>query len=179
MVLSYTGTQLCWGTRGQLILSCLLRDRNLVVIFFHRLAFFLQFFTSSLCTVCQITYPVQILRTWGGFKYCVVRWANGPCATSCIYAYMSLAVTVSAISKWAVLSMFVSTWWTLSSIAFACGFFIVVGLRLRPYESHRSSKFSLNLLPLSRYGNGGIYTTTCCIRRDIRSDVLSKIYSLT
>ena len=67
---------------------------------------------------------------------------------------------------------------TLSSIAFACGFFIVVGLRLRPYESHRSSKFSLNSLPLSRYGTGVIYTTTCYIRRDIRSDVLSKIFHI-
>ena len=34
MVLSYTGTQLCRVTRGQLILSCLLCDRNLALIFF-------------------------------------------------------------------------------------------------------------------------------------------------
>ena len=36
-----------------------------------------------------------------------------------------------------------------SNIAFACGFLIVVGLCVIPYESHRYSKFNLNSLPLS------------------------------
>ncbi len=50
------------------------------------------------------------------------------------------ASTVSCMSKLDVRNMSVKTPWIRSSIAFACGFLIVVGLCLSPYESHRDSK---------------------------------------
>ena len=51
---------------------------------------------------------------------------------------MSLGFTESAISISAVRSMFITTAWIRSSIAFACGFLTLVGLRFMPYESHTS-----------------------------------------
>jgi hypothetical protein len=62
---------------------------------------------------------------------------------------MSLGFTVSAISISAVRSMVITTAWIRSSIAFACGFLTLVGLRFMPYESQRARKWSLNSLPLS------------------------------
>ncbi len=61
---------------------------------------------------------------------------------------MSLVFTESAISISVVCSMFITTAWIRSGIAFACGFLTVVGLRFMPYESRRALKWSLNLLPL-------------------------------
>ena len=61
----------------------------------------------------------------------------------------SLGFTESAISISAVRSMFMTTAWIRSSIAFACGFLTLVGLRFMPCESHRAQKGSLNSLPLS------------------------------
>jgi hypothetical protein len=67
-----------------------------------------------------------------------------------------------------------------SNIAFACGFLIVVGLCLIPYESHRYSKFNLNSLPLSytmyrhfRYLLNQNLLTSCAMQ----SELLSKISS--
>ncbi len=62
---------------------------------------------------------------------------------------MSLALTDSAISSSAVRSMFVKTACIRSSIAFACGFLMLVGLRVMPYVLHRAQKCNLNSLPLS------------------------------
>ncbi len=48
----------------------------------------------------------------------------------------SSGVTESAILISAVHNICPMTWWARSNIAFACGFLIVVGLRLISYESH-------------------------------------------
>jgi hypothetical protein len=49
-------------------------------------------------------------ETWGGFKYCVVRWANGPWCIMYICIYVT-GYHRLAISNLAVLSMFISSWW--------------------------------------------------------------------
>ncbi len=51
---------------------------------------------------------------------------------------MSLGFTELAITISVVRSMFITTAWIHSSIAFACGFLTLVGLRVMPYESHRA-----------------------------------------
>jgi hypothetical protein len=57
-------------------------------------------------------------------------------------------------------------WWysSRSSIAFACGFLTLVGLRLMPYESHKARKWRLNSLPLLciMYGQRG-YLMSCTL----------------
>ena len=70
-------------------------------------------------------------------------------AASVRTASMSLGATESAMSSSEVRIIFIRTSCTRSSIAFACGFLMLVGLRFRLYESHKSSKWSLNSLPLS------------------------------
>jgi hypothetical protein len=62
---------------------------------------------------------------------------------------MSLALTDSAILSLAVCSMFVNTASMHPSIAFACGFLMLVGLCVMPYVLHRAQKSNLNSLPLS------------------------------
>ncbi len=64
-------------------------------------------------------------------------------------ASMSLGATESAISISEVQIIVITTWCICSSIAFACGFLMLVGLGITPYDSHRAKKWSLNLLPLS------------------------------
>ncbi len=67
-----------------------------------------------------------------------------------------------------------------SNIAFACGFLIVVGLHLIPYESHRYSKFNLNSLSLSytKYRHlGYLLNQNLLTSRAMRSEILSKISS--
>ena len=90
----------------------------------------------------------------------------------------SSGVTESAISISAVRNICPRTWWTRSNIAFACGFLIVVGLRLIPYESHRYSKFNLNSLPLlyTRYQHlGYLLNQNLLTSREMQSELLSKI----
>ncbi len=60
------------------------------------------------------------------------------------------ALTASCMSKLDVRNMSVKTPWIRSSVAFACGFLILVGLRLSLYELHRDLKWSLNSLLLSK-----------------------------
>ena len=62
---------------------------------------------------------------------------------------MSLGATQSAILISEVQIIVITTWCICSSIAFACGFIMLVGLGFTPYDSHRVMKWSLNLLPLS------------------------------
>jgi hypothetical protein len=67
-----------------------------------------------------------------------------------------------------------------SNIAFACGFLIVVGLRLIPYESHRYSKINLNSLPWSytRYQHlGYLLNQNLLTNCAMRSELLLKISS--
>ncbi len=61
---------------------------------------------------------------------------------------MSLGLTVSAILSLDMHNMFPRTAWIHLSIAFACGFLTLVGLRLIPYVLHRDWKWSLNLFLL-------------------------------
>ncbi len=61
-------------------------------------------------------------------------------------ASMSLGATESAMSSSEVRINSVASVPVLHSLL---GYLMLVGLRLRPYESHRSSKWSLNSLPLS------------------------------
>ena len=66
-----------------------------------------------------------------------------------------------------------------SNIAFACGYLIVVGLRLIPYESHR---YSINSLPLlyTRYRHlGCLLNQNLLTNHAIRSELLLKISSDT
>ncbi len=63
--------------------------------------------------------------------------------TSMSLGFSELAILISAVR-----SMFITTAWIRSSIAFSCGFLTLVGLRFMSYESHRARKWSLNLLPL-------------------------------
>ena len=63
---------------------------------------------------------------------------------------MSASETVSCISRLAVRNMLIKTLCSRSSIAFACGFLTVVGLRLIPYDVHRDANSNLNSLPLSK-----------------------------
>jgi hypothetical protein len=57
---------------------------------------------------------------------------------------MSLVLTDLAISSLAVRSMFVNIACICSSIAFACGFLVLVGLRFTPYDVlHKSQKCNL------------------------------------
>ncbi len=58
---------------------------------------------------------------------------------------MSLGFTELAILISAVRSMFITTAWIRSSIAFACGFLTLVSLRFMPYESHRAQKVEFKL----------------------------------
>jgi hypothetical protein len=62
---------------------------------------------------------------------------------------MSLGFAESFVLISTVRSMFIRPAWIHSSVAFACGFLTLVGLRFMPYESHRAWKWSLNSLPLS------------------------------
>jgi len=94
----------------------------------------------------------------------------------------SSGVTQLAVSISAVRSICPRTWCTCSKIAFACGFLIVVGLCLIPYESHRYSKFSLNSLPLSytRYRHlGYLLNQNLLTNRAIQSELLPEISSAT
>jgi hypothetical protein len=94
----------------------------------------------------------------------------------------SSGATESAITISAVRSICPRTWCTRSKISFTCGFFIVVGLHLKPYESHRYSKFNLNSLPLSytRYRHlGYLLNQNLLTNRAMRSELLSKISSAT
>ena len=66
------------------------------------------------------------------------------------------------------------------NIAFTCGFLIVVGLCLMPYESHRYSKFNLNSLPLSytRYQHlGYLHNQNLLTNHAMQSELLSKTSS--
>jgi hypothetical protein len=69
-------------------------------------------------------------------------------AASAMKMLMSLALTYLAMSSLAVRSMFMNTVCIRSSIAFACEFLMLVGLRFTPYVLHRAWKCSLNSLPL-------------------------------
>jgi hypothetical protein len=69
-----------------------------------------------------------------------------------------------------------------SNIAFACGFLIVIGLCLIPYDSHRNSKISLNSLPLSyiKYQHCGyplnqILLTNCAMQLELLLKMSSAI----
>ncbi len=55
-------------------------------------------------------------------------------------AAMSSVTTVSAMSSSVVWSIIVISQFTLSNIAFTCGFLTLVGLCLIPYDSQRASK---------------------------------------
>ncbi len=77
----------------------------------------------------------------------MVGRANGPCASAKKMS-MSLALIDLAISSLAVRSMFVNTAWICSSMAFACGFLMLVGLHFMPYVVHRARKYNLNSLSL-------------------------------
>ncbi len=72
---------------------------------------------------------------------------------------MSLALVNKAISSLAVHSMFVNTAWICSSILFAVGFLMLVGLCFMPVVVHRAQKCSLNSLPLLciKYQHKDIY----------------------
>ena len=66
------------------------------------------------------------------------------------------------------------------NIAFACGFLIVVGLRLIPYGSHRYSKFNLNSLSLlyTKYQHlGYLLNQNLLTNHAMQSELLSKISS--
>ncbi len=63
---------------------------------------------------------------------------------------MSLGAIESAILISEVRTIVITTWWIRSSIAFACGFLMLVGLGFIPYDSHNEMKWSLNSLPLSK-----------------------------
>ncbi len=96
----------------------------------------------------------------------------------------SSGVTELAISNSAVHSICPSTWCTWSNMPFACGFLIVVGLCLIPYDSHRYSKCSLNSLPLSYikwrhrgYLHNQVLFTNLAIRSEVLSNILSAINS--
>ena len=94
----------------------------------------------------------------------------------------SSGFTESAMSVSAVRSICPRTWCTCSKIAFACGFLIVVGLRLIPYESHQYLKFNLNSLPLSytRYRHlGYLLNQNLLTNRALQSELLLKISSAT
>jgi hypothetical protein len=91
---------------------------------------------------------------------------------------ISAGCTESAMSNSDVRIMVPKTWWTRSQMTFACGFFIVVGLRFMPYESHNVSKSSLNSDPLSyiKYRHlGYLHNQILLTNRLIWSDDLSKI----
>ena len=68
--------------------------------------------------------------------------ANGPCRIVKEDIGV-IGVTESVILISAVHSICPRTLCTHSNIAFACGFLIVVGLRLIPYEPQRYSKFNI------------------------------------
>ena len=55
-------------------------------------------------------------------------------------ASMSLGATESAISISEVRIIVITTWCIHSSIEFACGFLMLVGLGFTPYDSHRAKK---------------------------------------
>jgi hypothetical protein len=92
---------------------------------------------------------------------------------------MSLVLTNLALLSLAVRSMFVKTARIRStSIAFALGFLILVGLRYMPYVVHRARKCSLNSLPLSyiKYQQQGyLLNQHVHTRLLICADVISKI----
>ncbi len=94
-----------------------------------------------------------------------------------------LGVTEMVILISAVHSICLRTWCTCSNIAFACGFLIVVGLRLIliQHESNRYSKFNLNSLPLlyTKYQHlVYLLNQNLLTNQAIQSELLSKI-SLT
>ena len=60
-----------------------------------------------------------------------------------------LCVTVSDMSSSEVHNIATITWCKCSSMAFTCGFLILVGFWIRPHVLHRSWKWHLNSLPLS------------------------------
>ena len=64
-------------------------------------------------------------------------------------ASMSMGATELAMSISEVQAIAITTLCICSSIAFACGFLMLVGFCLTLYESHRASQLSLNSLPLS------------------------------
>jgi hypothetical protein len=77
---------------------------------------------------------------------------------------MSLGFTELPISISAVHNMFITTACICSSMAFACGFLTLVGLRFMPYVLHRAGKRSLNSLPFLHISinNVDIYLTRSC-----------------
>ncbi len=94
----------------------------------------------------------------------------------------SLGVTDFAILSSAVRNICAKTWCTHSNIAFICGFLIMVGLSLMPYDSHKYSKFSLNSLPSMyiKYWHCGywlnqILLTNCTIQFKLSSKITSTI----
>ena len=60
-----------------------------------------------------------------------------------------LGATESSILISEVQTIVITTWWIRSSIAFACGYLMLVGLGFTPYDSHRAIMLSLNSIPLS------------------------------
>ncbi len=103
-------------------------------------------------------------------------------------AHAALSMNVSMSAGWTEFAMSNSevriivpkTWCTRSQMAFACGFLIVVGLRLMPYESHNVSKCNLNSDPLSYIIDqhyGYLHNQILLTNRLIQSDDLSKISS--
>ncbi len=89
----------------------------------------------------------EYCRAWRGFKDCMIGRANGPCPV--VKEDIDIiGVTVSAMLSSAVCNICAKTWCKCSKIAFACRFFILVGLRFIPCVVYRYSKFNLNSLPL-------------------------------
>ncbi len=99
--------------------------------------------------------------TWRGFMDCVIGRANGPCALS-RKASTPSGVIFLAISSLDVCNICARTWCKRSKLAFACGFFIVVGLRLIPYVPHRYSRSAWIHYHCCKFCNDilGIYSTT-------------------
>jgi hypothetical protein len=106
---------------------------------------------------------LKYCRTWRGLKDCVISRANGPCRIVKVDNDVIRGYCLGHI-KFDVRNICARTWCKRSKIAFACGFFNVVGLRLIPYVLHKYSKFSLNSLPLLQIINDilGIYSTMFC-----------------
>ncbi len=95
---------------------------------------------------------------------------------------LSLSFTVSAILSLDVHNMFPRTAWIRSSIAFACAFLTLDGLRFIPHILHRDRKWTLNLLPLlyiMYWQRGYLLNQVLYTRLLIWAELLSKIVSTT
>jgi hypothetical protein len=101
---------------------------------------------------------------------------------SCLYATMSLAITVLAIFMDCSEHLHQYMMNCLQYSIHFCGFFIMVGLRLRPCESFTGPQHSYWIVPsiVMWWRRVYLHKHMLYTRRTLRSDVLSKIYcSLT